>query len=285
VIGAKGAIDIDKGPTALGESRGYAASGLRDVPPADVLKSRTFPADYVKKPDPKAHAVNARAGTLVSSMAVAPNGRLWATWYCGITPAEDQNNYVVLSTSADDGKTWQEVFVADPDGTGVERPFDPEVWVAPDGSLRWIWADRICRDLAGRKNNAYPDILMMSTIPDANVVPAEPPQPRPIAEGVMMCKPTVLRDGTWAFPAAKWGGKDLFERSYVTEKVVSASGAGDTSIAGFLAGILHGESPEDSLHIASAAGALSVTEYDAVSALMPLADIKAKIKAGWNKIG
>ena len=82
-----------------------------------------------------------------------------------------------------------------------------------------------------------------------------------------------------------WGGKDLFERSYVAERVVSATGAGDTSIAGFLAGILHGESPEDSLHIAAAAGALSVTEYDAVSALMPLADIKAKIKAGWDKIG
>ena len=85
--------------------------------------------------------------------------------------------------------------------------------------------------------------------------------------------------------ASKWSGCDAFERSYVTEKVVSASGAGDTSIAGFLAGILHGESPEDCLHIAAAAGALSVTEYDAVSALMPLADIKAKIKAGWDKIG
>lgn len=85
--------------------------------------------------------------------------------------------------------------------------------------------------------------------------------------------------------ASKWSGCDAFERSYVTEKVVSASGAGDTSIAGFLAGILHGESPEDCLHIAAAAGALSVTEYDAVSAILPLADIKAKIKAGWDKIG
>ncbi|MBR5357817.1 MAG: carbohydrate kinase family protein [Clostridiales bacterium] len=85
--------------------------------------------------------------------------------------------------------------------------------------------------------------------------------------------------------ASKWSGCDAFERSYVTEKVVSASGAGDTSIAGFLAGILHGESPEDCLHIAAAAGALSVTEYDAVSAILPLADIKAKIEAGWDKIG
>ncbi|MBQ2066954.1 MAG: carbohydrate kinase family protein, partial [Clostridiales bacterium] len=82
-----------------------------------------------------------------------------------------------------------------------------------------------------------------------------------------------------------WSGKDVFERSYVAERVVSATGAGDTSIAGFLAGILHGETAEDSLHIAAAAGALSVTEYASVSALMPLADIKAKIKAGWDKIG
>jgi hypothetical protein len=37
--------------------------------------------------------------------------------------------------------------------------------------------------------------------------------------------------------------------------------------------------------IAAAAGALSVTEYAAVSALMPLADIKAKIESGWDKIG
>ncbi len=85
--------------------------------------------------------------------------------------------------------------------------------------------------------------------------------------------------------AAEWSGKDVFERSYVAERVVSATGAGDTSIAGFLAGMLHGESAEDCLHIAAAAGALSVTEYAAVSALMPLADIKAKIKAGWDKIG
>ncbi len=85
--------------------------------------------------------------------------------------------------------------------------------------------------------------------------------------------------------AGKWSGKDVFERSYVADKVVSATGAGDTSIAGFLSGILHGESAEMSLHIAAAAGALSVTEYAAVSALMPLADIKAKIEAGWDKIG
>ena len=95
---------------------------------------------------------------------------------------------------------------------------------------------------------------------------------------------TVIAEMT-GIDAAEWSGKDVFERSYVAERVVSATGAGDTSIAGFLAGMLHGESAEDCLHIAAAAGALSVTEFAAVSALMPLADIKAKIKAGWDKIG
>lgn len=35
----------------------------------------------------------------IPSMAVAPKGRLWATWYSGPRPAEDLNNYVVLSTA------------------------------------------------------------------------------------------------------------------------------------------------------------------------------------------
>ena len=85
--------------------------------------------------------------------------------------------------------------------------------------------------------------------------------------------------------AELWGGRDLYEKSYVAERVASASGAGDTCIAAFLASILHGESPEDSLHIASATGALSVAEYDAVSGLLPLPEVKAKIESGWDKIG
>ena len=73
-------------------------------------------------------------------MAVAPGGRLWADWYAGITPSEDHNNYVVVSTSGDDGKSWREVLVIDPDGPGPVRAFDPELWVAPTGRLFVFWA-------------------------------------------------------------------------------------------------------------------------------------------------
>lgn len=84
-------------------------------------------------------AVTNRAFSGIPSMAVAPEGRLWATWYAGVTPGEDLNNYVVLSTSADNGGTWREVLVVDPDADGPVRAFDPELWVSPDGQIRIIY--------------------------------------------------------------------------------------------------------------------------------------------------
>ena len=53
---------------------------------------------------PKAgHSVTNRAFTRIASIAVAPKGRNWAVWYAGVTPGEDANNHVGLSTSGDNG--------------------------------------------------------------------------------------------------------------------------------------------------------------------------------------
>ena len=41
-------------------------------------------------------------------------------WYAGATPGEDHNNYVVLCTSGDNGKSWNEVLVVDPDAEGPD---------------------------------------------------------------------------------------------------------------------------------------------------------------------
>lgn len=142
-------------------------------------------------------AVDQRAFTGISSMAVAANGRLWATWYAGPSPAEDENNYVVLSTSADDGKTWKELLVVDPDGEGPRRTFDPEVWISPDGQLHWIWADR-----TGDDQRTVGTWIM--SFPNALDEPARPAPARCIANGVSMCKPIVLKDGAWALPNCEW---------------------------------------------------------------------------------
>ena len=170
----------------------------------------------VMSPD-AAHAPWTRTHEGIPSFAASPsNGRMWATWYASPTGGEDSNNYLVLATSADDGKSWREVLVCDPDGEGPLRAFDPEIWVAPDGRLRWTWTERMS-PLAAKCANKYAggcadpknDRLMMVEL-DAEKEPnvaalSSPGAVREIARGVMMCKPTVLKGGDWLLPVSHWG--------------------------------------------------------------------------------
>lgn len=82
---------------------------------------------------------------------------------------------------------------------------------------------------------------------------------------------------------ALWANKAIFEKSYVPERVLSGTGAGDTSIAAFLTAILNGETPEMALHLAAGTGASCVAAYDALSGLKSLDELKQKIAAGWEK--
>lgn len=81
----------------------------------------------------------------------------------------------------------------------------------------------------------------------------------------------------------KWAGLEGFERSYVPDKIVSGTGAGDTSIAAFLTAVLEGCSLEESLHLAAASGASCVAAYDALSGLKTFDELREKIKQGWQK--
>lgn len=82
---------------------------------------------------------------------------------------------------------------------------------------------------------------------------------------------------------AQWCGMSGFERSYVPERVLSGTGAGDTSIAAFLTAMLEGGPLEDCMHLAAATGASCVAAYDALSGLRPLDELREKIRAGWKK--
>ena len=61
------------------------------------------------------HTLTGRKFQGIPSLAISPEGRFWTTWYAGITPGEDHNNYVVIATSGDSGKTWTENLIIDPD--------------------------------------------------------------------------------------------------------------------------------------------------------------------------
>jgi sugar/nucleoside kinase (ribokinase family) len=84
--------------------------------------------------------------------------------------------------------------------------------------------------------------------------------------------------------AAAWGSQTVYEKSYRPDRVLSGTGAGDTSIAAFLTAVLRGYGPEDALHLSAAEGASCVEAYDALSGLRKFDELLAKIRGGWEKI-
>src|SRR5579871_1371478 len=64
-------------------------------------------------------------------------------------------------------------------------------------------------------------------------------------------------------------------------QVVGTTGAGDCTIAGFLAGFLQNLSPEEVMRSAVAVGASSVEQADATSGVPSWSQVQARIHAGW----
>lgn len=67
-------------------------------------------------------------------------------------------------------------------------------------------------------------------------------------------------------------------------KARSTTGAGDTTIAGLLAGLVKGQSPEQAVTLASAVGACSVEALSAVGGIPSLEEVLARIERGWPKV-
>lgn len=187
------------GALAFGDVAARAADAAFMAPPKIV--SPVPPADY---------AAATRNFQGIPSLARAPGGRLWATWYGGPGKGEDFTNYVIVVTSGDDGKTWSdETLVVDPDGGGPVRAFDPELWVDPTGKLWVFWAQAVGHDAS------HGGVWAVTTEnPDA----AQPrwSAPRRLTDGVMMCKPTVLSTGEWVLPASTWRKTDSSARIVVS---------------------------------------------------------------------
>jgi predicted neuraminidase len=156
------------------------------------------------------HSATNRNFSGIPSIAIAENGRMWATWYAGITPKEDENNYVVLSTSADGGDTWKEIMIIDPDQEDPVRAFDPELWVDPTGKLWFFWAQSIGHEgtIAG---------VWTMTTPDSGSENPEWSLPERLTDGIMMCKPTVLSTGEWVLPASTWRKTDNSAKLIVSD--------------------------------------------------------------------
>lgn len=171
---------------------------------AQTIRSHTRTPKVIKDPASKTrYTKESRKFTGIPSTVVSAKGVMWATWYAGLTPGEDANNYVVLAASTDQGKTWKEVLVVDPDESGEVRAYDPEIWLDPDQRLWLFWSQ--APKLAGQS-------VFASAVPTLWALKAESGDdpsiewsaPQFIMDGVMMCKPTVLSSGEWALPVSTW---------------------------------------------------------------------------------
>lgn len=82
----------------------------------------------------------------------------------------------------------------------------------------------------------------------------------------------------------EWAKKRGFEKSFVPDAIVSGTGCGDTSIAGFLITMLEGKSVKECVTIAAGCGAMCVSQMDALSGLVTLEELRDRIDSGWKKV-
>ncbi|MGH9664495.1 MAG: hypothetical protein ACRD9L_08750, partial [Bryobacteraceae bacterium] len=110
------------GVLAVVSLRAAAGGGLSRVDPALSAPSlQTAPGSQ--------YAESNRKFQGIPGIERTRNGRLWAVLYAGDT-REGPQNYVLLTTSGDDGKTWSPArLVIDP--PGFVRAFDACLWKDP----------------------------------------------------------------------------------------------------------------------------------------------------------
>ena len=95
-----------------------------------------------------------------------------------------------------------------------------------------------------------------------------------------------LKDFGAAQPSnlAAWASRELWSPIFQIDQFGGTTGAGDSAIAGFIAALLRGKSPEETTMFACATGACNVEAADAFSGLMTWEETWARIADGWVRI-
>jgi len=80
----------------------------------------------------------------------------------------------------------------------------------------------------------------------------------------------------------RWMGRELWSPCFQV-KVVGTTGAGDATIAGFLAALLHACTPEEAVTMACAVGGCNVEAADALGGIRSWEDTRSRLKTGWPR--
>jgi sugar/nucleoside kinase (ribokinase family) len=79
-----------------------------------------------------------------------------------------------------------------------------------------------------------------------------------------------------------WAKRELWSPCFKA-KVIGTTGAGDATIAGFIAALLRDQNPEECMTMACAVGACNVEATDALSGLLSWEQTQARVQAGWPR--
>ena len=150
-----------------------------------------LPAHVIVSPWPQHIPATKRQG--VAGIERTAKGRLWAVYGRDV---ESTRNFQVLKSSDDDGKSWSGVklMILPREGT---RAMSATVWIDPRGRLWVFWGQSF-----GAQDGRFGVWAVVTDDPDA----AEPKwsEPRRLGDGILLNKPTVLKNGDWLLPASVW---------------------------------------------------------------------------------
>lgn len=150
-------------------------------------------------PDPERYSSRWFQG--IPGIEILPDGRIVVCCYGNTLQGEGPGNYVILLISSDNGNSWHEILnILPPDE--ISRTYDPVVWLAPDKKLWLFYAQCTSSGLWDCFDGKAGVWCVICDDPSEETLHWS--SPVRLCDGVMMNKPTVLSDSSWAFPVALW---------------------------------------------------------------------------------
>lgn len=160
----------------------HAAEG--DSPQLDLALQ---PAQVMVSPWPQHIPPTKRQG--VAGIERTAKGRLWAIYGRDV---ESTRTYQVLKTSDDGGQSWSQVKLMILPQAGT-RAMSANVWIDPQGRLWLFWGQS-----AALQDGRFGVWAIVADDPD--VTEPKWSTPRRIGDGILLNKPTVLKNGDWLLP-------------------------------------------------------------------------------------
>ena len=183
--------------------------GDTTMPPPDDI-SQVYPYGITGKTPPSLikvnyegqkpyhkHRIQLRIFQGCPQIEISEGGRLWATWFGSNIQAErapfHKDQFSVIATSGDDGKTWKEVFIFDPSELLGAGASDPLLWKDAQGKIRLV----VHRNLDLKGQDEFESSAWEFTMLDPENEYTEWSAPRLLGnKNMSVMKPLVFPDGT-----------------------------------------------------------------------------------------